>query len=467
MTMDLTAQQRDQLWKYLVAGMEQYYSNTKALKVSPELDKIAVEQFVMKYNDQEKVAPEEALRHIFEGLTRYAVHTPHPGYFGLFNPRSNFAGIMADMLTAVFNPQLAAWSHAPFASETENYMIREMGRQFGYNENEIDGNFTSGGQEANLTAFLCAINHRFPQYASEGLLGIQAKPVIYCSAESHHSVVKAASIMGLGIKAVRSIGTTGALTIDTNKLEAQIQQDTKEGFTPLLIVSTMGATGTGIIDPIEEIRTIATKHACWLHADAAYGGAVILSAKHKYLLHGIEKADSITFDAHKWLSVPMGAGMFITRHPDILNQTFRVIADYMPKEGSDLGITDGFSHSIQWSRRFIGLKLYLSLLIYGWSGFNDLINQQIEKGNYLRNKLIAAGWELCNDTTLPIICFGKAAFKGDDSLATNIAQRVIASGKAWLSVYKISTTNTIRACMTNYLTTEQDIDELVELLGNS
>jgi glutamate/tyrosine decarboxylase-like PLP-dependent enzyme len=146
-------------------------------------------------------------------------------------------------------------------------------------------------------------------------------------------------------------------------IRADINKD--DGYEPLMIVATTGTTGSGAIDPVKTLAQIAARHNCWIHADAAYGGAVVLTEKYKHLLEGIEQADSITFDAHKWLSVPMATSMFLTRHKHILGQTFRIRTDYMPSDDNEIQELGSFGHSIQWSRRFIGLKLYLPLLVFG------------------------------------------------------------------------------------------------------
>ncbi len=205
-------------------------------------------------------------------------------------------------------------------------------------------------------------------------------------AESHHSLAKAASITGLGLKAVKEIPVNEYLQIDISLLEQQIKDDIKNNFFPVMIVATIGTTGAGAIDAINEIATIASSYNIWLHADTAYGGALVLSDQYKALLGNIHLADSITFDAHKSMSVPMSTSMFITKNTDILNETFRVTTDYMPKEANDLQVSEPFAHSIQWSRRFTGLKVYLSLLIFGWEGYKQVIEEQIKIGNILRDR---------------------------------------------------------------------------------
>ena len=168
--------------------LESYYADIEKLKVSPKLDHQQIVELASKYDFSSSVSGREALDHVMNGIKKYGVQVSHPMYFGLFNPRPNFASMMADMIIATLNPQIAAWSHSPFAAECENYLVQAFGKKFGFPENTIDGVFCGGGAEANHTAVLCAINHHLPDYAKEGLQNSSQELVIYCSKESHHSI---------------------------------------------------------------------------------------------------------------------------------------------------------------------------------------------------------------------------------------------------------------------------------------
>jgi aromatic-L-amino-acid decarboxylase len=329
----------------------------------------------------------------------------------------------------------------------------------------IDCVFASGGAEANLTAVLCAINHAFPEFAQSGWYGIKKKPVLYCSSESHHSIHKAAKTVGLGYDAIRNIPVKQDLKMDIEILQQTIEKDINDGFQPFMVIGTAGTTGTGAIDDLPSIRKITDDYKLWFHVDAAYGGAAVLNSDLKQYLNGISFSDSITFDAHKWLSVTMGTSMMITRHKDILSKTFRITTEYMPKEANDLEIIDPFTHSLQWSRRAYGIKLYLALMIFGWNGFKETIGYQTEIGKKLKSKLIQSGWKIMNSSPFPVICFTDEKQKDSRHFIHVIMKNILSSRKYWLSVYPISGTPTLRACITNYNTSEKDIDELIEELN--
>ncbi len=459
---------RKQLWTDLISAIEEYIEQVRTLTVSPPLEPENIRRFVRSFDFSKPLNPGEAVRKVVEGMRQYQVHTPHPMYYGLFNPTPSTMGIAADALVAALNPQIAAWSHNPFAAEAENHLIREFGVRFGYPADLTDGTFCSGGAEANHTAVLTALIHVFPEFAREGARALPAQPVFYVSAQSHHSFLKAARFSGIGTDAVREIPVNRHLQMNSEALTIQIKKDQKAGLKPFMIVATAGTTGAGVIDDLLALGEIATHEGLWFHTDAAWGGAAILLREGEALLRGIERSDSITFDAHKWLSVPMGAGMYLTRHPDILSRTCRITADYMPKEGAGLDFVDPYSHSMQWSRRFIGLKLFLTLACAGWKGYADTIRYQWNLGDALRIELAAAGWKIVNNTPLPLVCFidGLRSGGGDPVRVNALLQAVLSTGKAWISMIRLpDETAALRACITNYRTTEEDVHALVRLLN--
>ncbi|MDG1859111.1 MAG: aminotransferase class V-fold PLP-dependent enzyme, partial [Emcibacteraceae bacterium] len=457
---------RKEIFEKVLDKLEHFYVNTKEYSTTPTMNIPEIKEFVEQSDLSVGGDYKAAIDHITTGLEKYSVHTLHPKYFGLYNPRPNYAGILADLISAYYNPQLAAWSHAPFAVEVEARLIKEFSEKFGYSSSKNDGVFATGGNEANQTAVLCALNHKYPNFARDGLIGIQKKPIIFCSAEAHHSVHKAAKTAGLGYNSVRSIPTDVNQKLDIKILEKEIKAAIQSNDDPLMIIGTAGTTGSGIVDDLVGINHVAKRYDVWFHVDAAYGGAAILSDKLKSQLNGIEHSNSITFDAHKWMSVPMGTSLFLTSEPHILAQTFSISTQYMPKDADELEIVDPFSHSIQWSRRFIGLKLYLSLLFYGWDGYDEVISHQAEMGDLLREKLTDNGWSLLNNTKLPVLCFTDEKFAEDENFTAEILKNIYKNGQSWLSVYPIGNIKTFRVCISNYNTTELELDELVAELNH-
>lgn len=465
MLFDSNPEERNHVIQQINLLLQDYYETTESYPVTQKWNPKEIKEFVSIFNFNTKNSPETIINYVIMGLKKYSLHTPHPRYFGLFNPRTGFLSAIADYITAIFNPQMAAWSHAPFANEIERLMIQEFAKKFAYKNDTWDGTFCSGGSESNITAVLTALNHHFPAYRDQGLFAIPKKPLIYCSEEVHHSIGRAARVAGLGENAVIQIPTNERFEMDLSLLETQIQEDIIEGFRPLMIVGTAGTTGLGAIDDLGKCAEIAQKYGLWFHVDAAYGGAVILLEQTKDWLKGIEKSDSITLDLHKWFSQPMGSSLFLTSHRNILSQSFGLDADYVPKDNFEQETIDPYTHSIQWSRRFIGLKMFLPLAVYGWKGFEETILHQIEIGNQLRNLLQEKGWKIQNNTKLPIICFNHPDLERGQ--ISELIEKVSTSGKVWVSQYPIQGKNTIRACITNYATTGQDLEILLQVLNEA
>ena len=466
MNFNFTPDSRKALLRHLLLKLEDYYSRTQTLRVSSPWQIEEVKAFARTLNLESGNDPQEVLDHIITGLTNYSVHTPHPNYFGLFNPRTGFASIVADLITATMNPQLAAWSHAPFANEIERYVIKEFGKRFGYKASSIDGTFCSGGAESNETALVCALNYFFPTFSESGIHKIPQQLVIYTSSESHHSIVKATKRIGLGADSIRSVMVAEHLGIDIERLQELIQSDRKKGFYPLMIVGTAGTTGAGSIDNLEAIHRIATKERIWFHIDAAYGGAAILSDKVQTYLAGIGLSDSITLDVHKWFFVPMGASIFLTSHRKILHRSFGIKTKYMPEDGDPNQVIDPYLHSGQWSRRFIGLKIFLPLAVHGWRGYQTIVENQIALGDTFRKMLEARNWEIVNHSPLPIVCFRPKGSYSEQQVV-DLVNNINESGRAWLSVYPIRGRNTARICITNYDTRFEDLEMLMNLLEHN
>jgi glutamate/tyrosine decarboxylase-like PLP-dependent enzyme len=386
-------------------------------------------------------------------LRRWQVHTPHPRYFGLFNPNVTEASVAGDVLAAGFNPQLAAWSHSPAVNEIERHTLRFFLDLLGF-PNEAMGSFTSGGAEANMSAVAVALTHQFPGFASEGVRALTGQPTLYISDQAHHSLNKTTHLTGIGRKAIRTVPSDSRRRMDAAQLAHMIVEDRAGGYLPLIVVGTAGTTGFGAIDPLPELLEIAKAEGLWLHVDAAWAGAALLSPALAPLLQGIEKADSATWDAHKWLSVPMAAGMFFCRHPQTVAETFGMQNAYMPPAVG--GAPDPYLHTIQWSRRAIGLKVFMSLANLGKEGYRDLIEHQTVMGDLLRKRLAEDGWIIVNDTPLPLVNFRHPKISSAD-----ILRQVYEPGDVWISQVE----DALRACITNHKTQAEDVEYLVARLA--
>jgi aromatic-L-amino-acid decarboxylase len=441
--------------------VERHWAEVARLPVAPVAGYAGLEERVRAFDFAVPVPLGELLDAVGGLLRDGIVHTASPRYFGLFNPTPAFAGVLGDALVAAFNPQLAVTSHAPAAIAIERHVLSFLADCLRLPE--ATGSFTSGGAEANLTAVLVARERHFPEATEQGLGNVTGRPTLYASAESHHSLVKAAAMTGLGHAAVRPIRVTDDLRLDVAALRAVIERDRAEGRRPFLVVATAGSTAAGVIDPLPEIADVCQRAGVDLHVDAAWAGAISLSPRLRPLLDGIERADSVTIDAHKWLSAPMGAGVFLTRHGQDLTRAFRVQTTYMPSAES----ADPYLMSAQWSRRFIGLKVFMALAAAGQAGYAAQIEYDCRLGGHLRSRLCDDGWQIVNHTPLPVVCFVPNEQTTPAERLAQIARHVETSGKAWISVAQLAGRPALRACITSYRTTPPDIDALCHTLAHA
>jgi glutamate/tyrosine decarboxylase-like PLP-dependent enzyme len=463
--LDLTPEERAKTFDLVMEKIKLYFENINDLKASNTASREEILKYLSVIDFNQPLSSIQAIEFVTKGLDKYQVHTPHPSYYGLFNPAATAMGVAADALVAAYNPQLAAWSHSPLPNEIENLLIREFGKIF-YGKGGTDGTFTTGGAEANHTALLAALTNRFPTFQTEGLQSFPEKPVLYISNESHHSFLKAARFCGLGRDSVKIVKADASFRIHINDLRNRIEADILQGFTPFMLVGTLGTTSSGAIDQLKELHSIATQNNLWFHVDAAWGGAIGLLPKFATVLTGLSNADSITFDAHKWLSVPMAAGMFLTSHTDIMQKAFGIETVYMPVKNSST-VTNPFHHSIQWSRRFTGLKLFLSLAVAGWDGYRKIVQNMITMGDYLKKSLKNDGWFIINNTILPVACFADRENPTMENMPEleAICNKVVGPGDAWISITILNgNIPVLRACITNYRTEKEDIDKLMHLL---
>lgn len=408
--------------------------------------------------DFARPVPEEALTAwVVEQMERGVTHMTHPRYFGLFNPAPTFPAQLADRIAAAFNPQLATATTSPAAIEIEAHTIRAVARRAGLPKGS-SGHFTTGGAEANYTALICALTRAHANFAAKGARAFAGDPVFYVSRESHLAWFKIAHQSGIGRDAVRLIATDGAGQMDVYALDAAIAADREAGRVPVMVVATAGTTNAGMIDPLAACAEIAAANGLWLHVDAAWGGGLIASPALGDALAGIGAADSVTIDAHKWFATTMGCGMFLTPHPEALAAAFRVTTSYMPPNA---GGVDPYANSVQWSRRFLGLRLFMSLAAAGWGGHARHVERAVALAAMIEAGLMARGWSIANRSPLAVVCAEPPP--GSDAPRT-IVGRVLASGAAWVSAAEFEGRPVVRACVTHGETTVADVAALVAAL---
>jgi aromatic-L-amino-acid decarboxylase len=415
----------------------------------------------------------EILRRFQQDIAAHIMQIPSPRYYGLFNPTPLPIAVWADALASVINQNGAAWRNAPSANIIEARVLHWLCELAGYGP-ESFGTLTSGGSEANLIGLKCARDNASANVRDQGVRAASGDLVVYASEQCHYSLVKSADILGLGREGLRKIETDSQFHIRTDLLREAIEGDLKDGRFPCCIAGSAGATSTGIIDPLDALAKIARDYGCWFHVDAAYGGALAFSSKHKHRLRGLEEANSIAVDPHKWMFVPFACGAVLVRDgARVLRDAFDITPEYLSEErgGADVEF-DFFRYGQLGTRRFNALKIWMALKSLGTRGYAQIIERQIEVTHYLARRIDELpDFERASDVETAVFCFrflpaGAGGQDGDvqDSLQLKLQQRVEQSRQAWISTTVLKGRRAIRVNINSYLTERRHIDDLVELL---
>lgn len=449
--------QRQELDDYLTRALTLAQQRVRAGPATPTLDIEAFNRELTSFDFAARRPLADLLGWSIAVLEHGVTHQTHPRYFGLFNPAPTFPAQCADRIVSSFNPQLASSVTSPAAVALEAHVIRSIARRAGFPPG-TGGHFTSGGSEANYTGMLCALTRAHPGFAADGARAFPGQPVFYTSRECHGSWVKIAHQAGIGRSAAHLVATDGRGRMSLAALEQAIAQDLADDRVPFLIVASAGTSNAGMVDPLNACAELAARYKLWYHVDAAWGGAIVASERLRAAVAGLERADSATIDAHKWFATTMGCGMFMVRDATALTAAFQVAASYMPSRQLSL---DPYMNSMQWSRRFLGLRLFLSLAAAGWAGHAAHIERAVAQAAWIRSELERRGWSVVNDSPLAVLTVVPPAALGD---ARSVVAGVLKSGQAWVSLARFEEQDVVRICVTHGETSAEDLAVLVQAL---
>jgi aromatic-L-amino-acid decarboxylase len=337
------------------------------------------------------------------------------------------------------------------------------------------GTLASGGSEANLIALKCARDGIAAGIKDRGVRTAPGELVMYASEQCHYSIDKSADILGLGREGVRKIPTDDHFHIIPGALREAIARDREAGLVPCCVVGVAGTTSTGVIDPLEELAEIARENHCWYHIDAAYGGALAFSPKYKDMLRGIDRADSITFDPHKWMFVPFSCGATLVRDGGrVLRDAFDMTPEYLSEDrGGDDVEFDFFRYGQMGTRRFNSLKLWMAMKFMGRDGYAKTVEHQIALTQYLAEKIDALkDFQRVGEVETAVCCFRflpTADLDGSqiDRLQQDLQQTIERSGETWLTTTVLHGRRALRVNINSFLTEQHHIDDLLTLLKTS
>jgi aromatic-L-amino-acid decarboxylase len=486
-SLDITDEAMRELSESAVTLVAEYFARVSELPVFPNTSAKEIAEQLCATLPLEG----EAVEKIVDDCRRVinaSRHNGHPRFFGYVASPSTPVGAFADLIASALNSNITSWRSAPAPTQVEKTVVRWLGTLTGYGE-DAHGLLTSGGSMANLDALLIAHRAKSEDDTSrKGLWNARAPMTVYASEQVHMSIPKAADVLGLGRDNVRLVETDERFRLDVRRLRERIESDTGAGLRPFCMVASAGTVNTGAIDPLAEIARVAHEYKLWFHVDGAYGLLGALDQTKRTRFEGIERADSVSLDPHKWLYAPVDCGCLLLRDENVARKAFLSNdADYIKvHEETDDESFAFWDYGIELSRRFRALKIWMMLRYYGVRRIRAAIADDNALAEYLAELVTEAeDFELLAPVELSICCFRyvpsrtRAALEsadGDeqsrinaelDQLNMRIMHMVQRGGRAYLSNATLRGVYGLRACITNFRTTRADIRLTLDIIRDA
>ncbi len=459
-----------------------YFSTIRDRRLYPSTSSRQIRERLDSSLPEEPANFDELLHTFRNTLIELSRHNGHPRMFGYVQAPGTAIAAIADLLASALNANLTAWRSAPAAVEIERLTINWIKQIIGFNR-ESAGLFVSGGSMANMAALAAARRAKAPaQIQNKGAQFSSGTLRVYASEETHHSVAKAAALLGIGRDNVRLISVDERHKINLDELVAAIEEDRAAGHLPICVVANAGTVATGAFDPLKQIGEIARRFDLWLHVDGAYGGFAALAASTRPLFASIEEADSLALDPHKWLYLPVDCGCVLYRDPEIARATFAHEAEYTRVIGQEADEAFAFwDYGPELSRRFRALKVWMLLKGVGLQALGEAIEKDLACARHFE-KLVqnSEDFEMLAPVELSIFCFRHQPARLRGALATagssereKIEKQLDAhnerlllalqrDGSSYLSNARLRGRFSLRGCVMNYRTTLGDMEILLD-----
>lgn len=397
--------------------------------------------------------PNEILAQLKRKVLPNNLHVDHPRFFAFVPGPNNFVSAMADAIAAGFQIFNGTWFGGSAAAALELGVIGWLCRVSRLPKS-AGGLFVSGGSMANLTA-LVAARHSLLDDRVEGA-------TVYFSDQTHSSVERALRVIGFLPEQLRKVKSDQNFRLSIQTLRESIAEDRAKGLRPFCVVANAGTTNTGAVDPLPELADFAAKEKLWLHVDGAFGAASVLSERGRTLLRGMERADSISLDPHKWFFQSFECGCVLVRDVDLLKSAFQIKPDYLRDVHREIEEFNPCDHGVQLTRSFRALKIWLSLQTFGVAAFREAMTRGFETAELAERELRARkGWEILSPAQMATVCF---RFGDSDEVQTRLVDETMKDGYALLTSTTLRGIVALRLCTINPRTTEQDIIGTVDRL---
>jgi glutamate/tyrosine decarboxylase-like PLP-dependent enzyme len=411
--------------------------------------------------------PDDILDEFVRSIAPYPFGNGHPRFWGWVNSPPAIMGIFADALAAAMNPSVAGGNHA--AVHVERQVVRWFAEILGLAPASM-GILVSGGSMANLTA-LAAARHAKAGFdvRARGLQSGDPRLTVYMSEEGHGCIRKAVEMLGIGNESLRVIPTNDRFEMRVDVLAETIDRDLQDGLRPIAVAASAGTVNTGAIDDLEAIARVCREREVWFHVDGAYGAAAILSSRYSERLRALSLADSLALDPHKWLYVPVEAGLVMVRDGTLLRSAFSLVPPYLRTDGDPRGVGGPpwlSEFGFQQSRGFRSLKVWMTLKYYGIDGYAAAIDHDLKLATLLADRVQAdPDLELMAAPSLSIVCFRVAPMGTSDTdrdaLNKIVLEKLQLGGGAFLSSTVLKGRFVLRACFVNPLSGEDDVDAML------
>jgi len=441
----------------------EYLSTLDQRRVFPVTSGADTERLFGTYKDE--AAPENGLSEAaLAALADVVAHSraQNGRFFGYVQGTAETVATLGDFVASVLNQNMTAWRSSPAGVTIERTVVRWLAGAIGCGA--FSGTLTGGGSAANLMALAMARESGIPAN-DRGMFGAE-KVIVYASEQVHMSIPKTVAMLGIGRENLRYIPCDDGYRMLPSALERAIAEDKSRGHKPIAVVASAGTVNTGSIDPLTEIAGIAREHDLWLHVDGAYGALAAIAVPEKF--RGLSEADSISLDPHKWLFQPLDCGCLLYRDPEIARKTFTYTGAYAKQLSSDP--IEGFAlfeESMELSRRFRALKIWLSLRFHGLQAFRDAIRLNLDQAQRLASAVKSrAELELVGPVELSAVCFrhlvgNRATEEARNQFNLELLSKIVGRGNVYLSNAELKGKFCLRACIANHLTTDADIDRVV------
>lgn len=413
---------------------------------------------------------EQVYEEFRQSILPYATGNVHPRFFGWVHGAGQPGNIIAEMMAAAMNSNCGGRDHGAIYVERE--VIEWSKQMFGFPAG-ASGLLVSGTSMANLVALGTARNAAAEGIRAAGIAGA-GKLVAYASSEAHASLTKAMEILGLGSESLRKIATHGDFTIDVGQLRRAIEHDRAAGARPFCVVGCAGTVNTGALDNLNELAELCAEEKIWFHVDGAFGGLCVLNEKLRARVAGVERADSVAFDFHKWANVQYDAGCVLVRDAKLQQAAYSTRPSYLQHLQRGLSGGDVWPCDLgpELSRSFRALKVWFTLKEHGAPRLGEIIERNCEQALYLAERVTAApGLELLTPCTLNIVCFRVRAAGLDEAALDRLNEDIVAdvqeSGAAAPSTCRVRGRLAIRVNITNHRTRIGDVDILLEAVSKA